>query len=253
MPAVSSTERQGSGERSGRAPRQLFARLTAQTSRPGKPRAASDRERGAVLVEFALVAPLLFLILFGIIEFGFIFKDSQALNNMARAGVRVGAITGDATDPSSDYQILTAILGADAGLSGQIQEVIIFDATPANGNVPEAVPQACLNASPTSNGVSGDCNIYSSTELKTVSQNLTSYDSQMITDFGPTGSGSNVCGPWDAAWCPSQRIVSQSGNSGSGPDYVGIYITALHTNVTGWFGSRTLTDTAVMQLEPQTP
>lgn len=48
--------------------------------------------RGAVTVEAALVTPMLITMLFGIIEFGFIFKDLLMLHQAAREGVRVAAI-----------------------------------------------------------------------------------------------------------------------------------------------------------------
>jgi hypothetical protein len=49
-------------------------------------------ERAAALVEFAIVAPLLFLLLFGIIDAGrFLFEYNQVAS-AARAGARVGAV-----------------------------------------------------------------------------------------------------------------------------------------------------------------
>ncbi len=51
-------------------------------------------ERGAAAVEFALVASLLFLFLFGIIEFGRIFSELEVLNSAAREGARAAAVRG---------------------------------------------------------------------------------------------------------------------------------------------------------------
>jgi Flp pilus assembly protein TadG len=53
-------------------------------------------ERGAAAVEFALVMPLLFLLVFGIIEFGFIFNKELSVTHSAREGVRVYALNGNA-------------------------------------------------------------------------------------------------------------------------------------------------------------
>ena len=80
---------------------------------------------GAVLVEAAFVFPVFLLLLFGMIEFGFIFKDSQTFDNMTRAGVRVAAITGNATSPGADYEILTP---SGSQLRVAPTEVIIFNA-----------------------------------------------------------------------------------------------------------------------------
>jgi Flp pilus assembly protein TadG len=54
-------------------------------------------ERGAAAVEFALVMPLLFLLVFGIIEFGFIFQKELSVTHAAREGVRVYALNGSAS------------------------------------------------------------------------------------------------------------------------------------------------------------
>lgn len=49
-----------------------------------------NNERGATAVEFAVVAALLFVILIGILEFGFIFLQEHLVANAAREGVRIG-------------------------------------------------------------------------------------------------------------------------------------------------------------------
>jgi Flp pilus assembly protein TadG len=54
----------------------------------------SDRTRGQALVEFALVAPLFFLLLFAIIDFGRYVYYVQILNNAAREGARYAIVHG---------------------------------------------------------------------------------------------------------------------------------------------------------------
>ncbi|HUS89454.1 MAG TPA: TadE family protein [Desulfosporosinus sp.] len=49
-------------------------------------------ERGQALVEMALVLPLLFLLLFGVIEMGRVGYAYITVNNAARAGARVASI-----------------------------------------------------------------------------------------------------------------------------------------------------------------
>lgn len=56
------------------------------------------RQRGAVAVEFALVVPLLLLVLFGIIDFGAAFQKWNVAANAAREGARRAAVTSDTTD-----------------------------------------------------------------------------------------------------------------------------------------------------------
>lgn len=54
-------------------------------------------ERGAAAVEFALVAPVLILLLLGIFEFGRAFHTQTALSAAAREGARYMAIHDDAS------------------------------------------------------------------------------------------------------------------------------------------------------------
>jgi Flp pilus assembly protein TadG len=49
--------------------------------------------QGAALVEFALVVPAFFLLLFAIVEFGRGFMVSSLLTNAARSGCRVGMLS----------------------------------------------------------------------------------------------------------------------------------------------------------------
>ncbi len=49
-------------------------------------------ERGASLVEFALILPLLLVILFGIIEFGLIMYNKAIITNASREGARRGIV-----------------------------------------------------------------------------------------------------------------------------------------------------------------
>lgn len=49
-------------------------------------------EKGIALVEFAVVSPLLFVILFGIIEFGILFYDKAMITNASREGARAGIV-----------------------------------------------------------------------------------------------------------------------------------------------------------------
>lgn len=48
--------------------------------------------RGSAVVEMALLVPLLFLLLFGMIEYGVLFWRAQQIASAARHGARVGAL-----------------------------------------------------------------------------------------------------------------------------------------------------------------
>jgi Flp pilus assembly protein TadG len=49
-------------------------------------------ESGAELVEFAIVLPLLLLVLFGIVDFGMLFHRYQVVTNAAREGARIAVL-----------------------------------------------------------------------------------------------------------------------------------------------------------------
>ncbi|MEX0426437.1 TadE/TadG family type IV pilus assembly protein [Nocardioides sp. DS6] len=52
----------------------------------------AGRERGAAAVEFALVAPLLLLLIFGIISYGVMLSFRQSLSQAAAEGARAAAV-----------------------------------------------------------------------------------------------------------------------------------------------------------------
>jgi hypothetical protein len=54
----------------------------------------ADDERGAVLIEFALVLPVLLLLLVGMFDLGFAFQRYQAVTNAAREGARMAVLPG---------------------------------------------------------------------------------------------------------------------------------------------------------------
>ncbi len=54
----------------------------------------APRERGAAIVEMAMVAPLLLLLLLGIIEFGAVFAQFNDVRHGAREGARFAAVNG---------------------------------------------------------------------------------------------------------------------------------------------------------------
>src|SRR5690606_13535680 len=58
-------------------------------SRAARRRRDNELERGAVLIEAAIVMPLILLIVFGILEFGLAFRNTLSVSESTRAGARV--------------------------------------------------------------------------------------------------------------------------------------------------------------------
>ncbi len=56
-------------------------------------------ERGQTMVEFAIVLPVLMLVVFAVIQFGILFNNFVALTDAVRAGARTAAVSRTAADP----------------------------------------------------------------------------------------------------------------------------------------------------------
>jgi hypothetical protein len=56
--------------------------------------ARARSERGAELIEFALVFPLLLMVVLGIVDFGFLFQRLEVVTNAAREGARIAVLPG---------------------------------------------------------------------------------------------------------------------------------------------------------------
>jgi Flp pilus assembly protein TadG len=67
-------------------------------------------QNGQTMAEFALVLPLLALLLFGVIQFGIAFNNYITLTDAVRAGARKGAVGRHLNDPKAEVvaQVRTA-------------------------------------------------------------------------------------------------------------------------------------------------
>jgi hypothetical protein len=110
-------------------------RANHRTERGGSPPGSSPlrlhrrrgrSDRGATLTEAALVYPILFIALFGIVEVGLAFKDYLSVSHAARDGARAGATFGN--DPRADILILRDVQATLVGIGlTEGIEVRIFD------------------------------------------------------------------------------------------------------------------------------
>src|SRR5690606_572424 len=99
--------------------------------------ARSRRSRGAVIVEAAIIMPVLVTVILGIIEFGYAFHTRLTIKNMSLVGARAGS--GLASEVYSDYSILQAVERATSGLQrDRIETIVVYRATGPNDRVPEA-------------------------------------------------------------------------------------------------------------------
>ena len=228
------------------APRQGFARvgdtwhgwLGHRVRRAPEPAiAARKRERGAVLVEAALLTPILLLLVFGTMEMGYAFYGKLTVSHMSVAGAR--AASGGANDVLSDYNTLQAVKDAATGYAdSDISLVVIYRAASSD----DRVPSACLTASVANSSSVRGCNRYTGASLS-----LASSQFGCVGPPGPTTKDDNF-------WCPTARKTALLADAGNGPpDYVGVYVKAVHHNLFGLFGrSFTFTSDTVIKIEPRT-
>jgi len=167
---------------------------------------------GAVAVEAALITPLIMLLLFGIIEFGFVFKNHLAVSSSTRAGARIAS----AMPRADDFAIRAAesVVREGAALERQnIVKVWVYRANASTG-LPD-------------------------------SGNFSSCTACVRFAVDPsTGTPTATYDGWQAA--SQNACVNDPAH-----DYVGVYVEYSNPGVTGLiFNSLTLSDRSVMSLEP---
>lgn len=124
-------------------------------------------ERGATTVEFALVAPVFFFIVFAGIEMGFMFRANLSVEDMTRNATRVASIVRD--DPDADQAILAEIDARTGSLNGEILSVVIFSAN----SLQDGMPAGCITPTGGLMDISGVCNSYSAAEVSSVASGST--------------------------------------------------------------------------------
>jgi Flp pilus assembly protein TadG len=88
-------------------------------------------EHGQTMTEFALVLPILAVLLFGVIQFGIVFNNYVTLTDAVRAGARKGAVGRFSSNPVGDVQ--TAIKSSAGGLNqGQLDISVSSSWAPAS-------------------------------------------------------------------------------------------------------------------------
>jgi hypothetical protein len=197
-------------------------------------------DEGAVLVEFALVAPLLILLVFGLIDYGRLLNEQNLLVRAGQSAARTGASQGP--DRFADYNILQSIEASLASLDGgDVERVVVFRASSADGTVPPACANLAIADDLSAKGVSSGsvrCNVYSRAQVE--------YRGDVLARFP---AAANCAGGWDASWCPTSR---SRGSDTTDPDFLGVYVKVGTSSLTGVVALPTsdLTSTSVFRLDP---
>jgi len=186
-----------------------------RTRRAASPKDRTRRERGAAALEFALIAPLFFFVIFGGIEVGLMFRSNLTVSDLTRNAARIGSI--ERTSADADRAILGRVYWQSQNLNGDIQRVVIFKAD----SLSSEVPSNCLSGG----SVSDVCNVY-------------------IT---PAGGGSDDIkalsegtGNLQTGYLPASRTQLTN---------IGIFVEYEYQYVTGFLDTITLTSTSVEVVE----
>jgi Flp pilus assembly protein TadG len=94
------------------------------------------KRRGAAAVEFAIVAPVFFLLVFGMIEFGRMVMVQQILTNASREGARKAVLDGSTT---ADVQNTVITMMNDAKIAVGAGNVTITPTNPATAQYGDPV------------------------------------------------------------------------------------------------------------------
>lgn len=196
-------------------------------------------DRGSLLPEFALSAPLLIFMLLAIFEFGMGYRERINLTSAVRSAARQATNLG-ITRPA-DYEALQGYRSTMARAKHiTINKVVIYKAT-SDGAPTNAT---CFTLSPLAagRGVDDHCNIYGPTQLDSLGAVYTDH-------FGGTAT-SCAATAWDRFWCPSDG--ERKSAQGDPPDYLGVYTHLTYESYTGMLPTTiTMTDRAVMRIEPK--
>jgi hypothetical protein len=181
-------------------------------------------ERGAAMVEMAIVLPLLVVLVFGIVEYGMLFKEKLTIAAAATSSARTGATMG--TRAEADFAILQAL---EAGLYDQVDTSVLISV-----HIFKAVPETGVKTSFTNTYTFDDS------------------DPSCKWDPCPDPTPGNFEGYGTPGnWPPADRITTLS-PGGGGLDVLGIEIQYHHSAVTQLIPGieRDLSELARVRLEP---
>lgn len=165
------------------------------------------------MVEFALISPLFFFLLFAGIEMGLMFRSHLAIEDISRNAARVSSIK--RADADADQAILQVVADRADALSGDIKKVIIFSAPTLDSEL----PPGCIGPGDTPQTQPNTCNAY----------------------------GENYADvPGDASLVETGGLTDAERSQWRN---LGIYIEYEHQYVTGFFDTITLRSTTVEVVE----
>ena len=185
-------------------------------------------ERGAALVEAAIVLPLIMLVTFGAIEFGIGFTKKAGLEAIARSGARAGAAA--SADPNLAVDVANAVNAALGSSSLPELEWMAVYRIPGDGSPPDESDNGGGPGCATNSSDFQDCAIF------TFDNGKKEFDT------------SKYMGGWDNA--PAVRVLCPSPTQP--PDRIAVKIYGEFQYLTNMFGHGgvAMTSESILQLEP---
>jgi hypothetical protein len=165
------------------------------------------------MVEFALISPLFFFLLFAGIEMGLMFRSHLAIEDISRSAARVASIKRN--DADADQAILQVVADRAGRLSGDVKKVIIFSAPTLDADL----PSGCIGVADTPQTQPNTCNAYG-------------------TDYSDV--------PGDPSLVESGGLTAAERSQWQN---LGVYIEYEHSYVTGFFDSIVLRSTTIEVVE----
>lgn len=187
---------------------------------------SAPRERGASALELALCLPLLASLLFGALEFGLIWRSSNALADASRGAILDLSRAVDERD--ADRRALERVHASVSSSLDTVEWVIVYRSNQPNGSPPVVCRRLAEGLASGSTGINGLCNVYSGAFVR----------SMAAADFDDP----RCSGDADRWLCPATRADTFPARA-----LIGIAISIHHTSVTSVLpgGSRSISDHGV--------
>ncbi len=194
-----------------------------------------DGEKGSIIVELALVVPVLMIIVLGLFETGMMWNANQGVVQAARGGARTVSQLGK--DDLSDMSALRAVAATIGSDTDRIIRVVIFEPNAA-GNAPATCVDDVIG-----NEAGQNCNVYVQADIAQLN-NDGHFDGSLGDDTScGAGASSN--------WCPG--APGERSDFQQTATFVGVQVVLEQDYLTGFFGPGTyeITETTVMRIEPK--
>lgn len=184
------------------------------------------RDRGAALLELAIIAPVLLLLAFGVAEFGYQWVAANRVASAVATAARVASTSGSVADADRNI-LLTLQASLPASMLDDVVQVVIFQSN-ANGDI---APPCADPATPEGNGQATGalrCNVYDGARL---TQDLDAINFDAL----------------DNNWEPESRrdrLVHP-------PDYIGVRVVVTSSTLTNTFwGDQRIIRQSIYRIAP---